>query len=331
MSHYVNPHKFSCPWYPYAQEFGAPNIKWCEETLCQWVSEPANTWSNFSYIIVGLLIAVYTSRRKVSSDLDMFPRLLVILGLASGFYHASNNYLSQLGDFLLMFMFVFWGLTLNLKTAGKINDGNKWYFYLGMNALFMAFAHYMYISFISMQWLIVIAVLLFLVSEWQAREFKNISYKFLTIGLLFVIAGEAFSIMDLKRILCDPQNHYLQGHAIWHVLAAIGLGIAFFHFAQTETNSAVSLSDTENEDLLSDEDDTGEHHVNTNLSPDTDVETPGQKIDLTSSDFIKAVETANEAEQEVYPQDKVENQAEDEAEEDQLDLFSEDNSDSKKD
>ncbi|MBS1150037.1 MAG: hypothetical protein H6Q89_1735, partial [Myxococcaceae bacterium] len=32
-----------CPWVPLRQWGGLPNVKWCEETLCQWVAEPTNT------------------------------------------------------------------------------------------------------------------------------------------------------------------------------------------------------------------------------------------------------------------------------------------------
>ena len=38
-----NPHGVGCPWHSITETWGAPNVKWCEETLCQWISEPANT------------------------------------------------------------------------------------------------------------------------------------------------------------------------------------------------------------------------------------------------------------------------------------------------
>ena len=253
MSYYVNPHKFSCPWYPYAQEFGAPNIKWCEENLCQWISEPANTYSNFAYIVVAILLALVTTKKQADSDLSMFPRLLFFLGLASGFYHASNHYLSQLGDFLLMYLYIFWGMTINLKRMGKINDGNKYYFFGGFTVLFMVLTHFLYLSYLPIQYLIIVATAFFLFSEFQVRHHKSVNYRYLFLGLGFIAAGEVFSIMDLKRIFCNPQDHIIQGHAIWHLLSAIGLGISFFHFAQ-EIPKKLSPSEFD--------EDTGEHHVN---------------------------------------------------------------------
>jgi hypothetical protein len=38
--------------------------------------------------------------------------------------------------------------------------------------------------------------------------------------LVFLVAFAAW-IVDEKRILCQPQNHFLSGHAVWHVLNSI--------------------------------------------------------------------------------------------------------------
>ena len=53
---YPNPHPPNCPWHSSADLLGAPNIKWCEATLCGWISEPANTWSNLLYLVSALAL-----------------------------------------------------------------------------------------------------------------------------------------------------------------------------------------------------------------------------------------------------------------------------------
>ncbi|NDG85470.1 MAG: hypothetical protein EBX52_10615, partial [Proteobacteria bacterium] len=40
------------------------------------------------------------------------------------------------------------------------------------------------------------------------------------------------SALDLKRIACDPSNHWLQGHALWHVLGSAALFFSFLHHRQ---------------------------------------------------------------------------------------------------
>ena len=61
---YQNPHQMQCTWYDLTEKYGAPNIKWCEQTLCQFISEPANTWSNLGFLMVGILIYVYATKNK---------------------------------------------------------------------------------------------------------------------------------------------------------------------------------------------------------------------------------------------------------------------------
>jgi len=38
-----------------------------------------------------------------------------------------------------------------------------------------------------------------------------------------------FSGADVSRLYCDPHNHWVQGHAIWHVFSGVGMTIAFHH------------------------------------------------------------------------------------------------------
>ena len=117
---YPNPHGPSCPWYDITEKTGAPNIKWCEETLCQWVSEPANTWSNLGYIIVGVFIIYLANKHKHNSNLKQFGPIVIFMGAMSLFYHQSNFYGSQILDFVGMFFFVGWAIGQNLIRLGKL-------------------------------------------------------------------------------------------------------------------------------------------------------------------------------------------------------------------
>ena len=104
---YPNPHALGCPWHEAAERLGAPNIKWCESTACAWVSEPANTWSNLAYLLVALVVG-WQCRRSTHPELRWMAPALFLMGLLSGIYHASNLYLTQVLDFLGMFLFIFW-------------------------------------------------------------------------------------------------------------------------------------------------------------------------------------------------------------------------------
>src|SRR4051812_20202982 len=105
---YPNPHGPLCPWYEITEKIGAPNIKWCEETLCQVISEPSNAWSNLGHIIAALLITYLSLKNKESFELRLFGPIIFLMGMMSFFYHLSNFYTSQVLDFLGIFFLVGW-------------------------------------------------------------------------------------------------------------------------------------------------------------------------------------------------------------------------------
>ena len=51
-----------CPWYELS-EIAKPNVKWCEATVCGWITEPANTWSNLAFIGMGIAIWIIASNK----------------------------------------------------------------------------------------------------------------------------------------------------------------------------------------------------------------------------------------------------------------------------
>jgi len=247
MSFYVNPHGHSCPWYAPTELVGAPNIKWCEETLCQWVSEPANTWSNIPYLIAALFIywsanrkggGRATSLKQAEGELLWMAPAMFIMGLGSFIYHMSNNYASQVLDFVGMFLFVFWFIILNLRRLNVLNKKNQAPVFAGLVIITTVILHVMYLNFLKIQFIVVIGVAAIALTEYlcykkDKKEGKSdTNYRYLTIAAVIMAIAQIFSLLDLKRILCSPQNHIFQGHALWHVLGAIGLCFAYKHWEQ---------------------------------------------------------------------------------------------------
>ena len=62
----------ACPWTPMRELGGLPNVKWCEDTLCSWVSEPANTWSNLAFLVTAAVL--FQATRKETSRTERFWR-----------------------------------------------------------------------------------------------------------------------------------------------------------------------------------------------------------------------------------------------------------------
>ena len=61
---YPNISNPECVWTPLREWGGLPNVKWCEETLCGVIAEPANTWSNLAYLVVAVALWWFTRKDK---------------------------------------------------------------------------------------------------------------------------------------------------------------------------------------------------------------------------------------------------------------------------
>lgn len=233
MSYYVNPHGHSSPWFPYAEQFGAPNINWCEAHLGTWIDQPANTYSNASYLVVALVL-VWFAHRSRQKELMVFPFLVFGLGLASTIYHMSNNYLTQLMDFIGMFAVVFWIIALNFRRLSILPKEHYLPLTLGGITIFTLLVQLLYMLHIKYQFLVFFLVLIILGQEYLFAKNKpeGTGYRYLWTGLGLMIVAATFSVLDITGVMCDPNNHVLQGHAIWHVASSLSLGSIFFHLYQ---------------------------------------------------------------------------------------------------
>ena len=97
-----------CPWSPLRALFGPPNVNWCEASLCGWIEEPANALSNIAYLLTALWIlrASRFQAGKARKENTLLAVVVYVMGFCSLVYHASNNFGTQLLDFLGMFLYV---------------------------------------------------------------------------------------------------------------------------------------------------------------------------------------------------------------------------------
>lgn len=232
MAHYINPHQPNCPWHFLAEWSGAPNVKWCEQTLCQWISEPINTWSNVAYFIAAAII-FYQCRSETQKEVKWMGPAMFFMGLFSFIYHMTNSYLTQIFDFIGIFMSVYWMIVLNLRRLNLIKKKMYLPLMLSMSTISLGLIHIMYTNQIKFQIIVLIAGLTIGATEYLNYQKVNKSYslKNFIIACIFIIVAQAASLVDGARVLCHP-HHWMQGHAIWHILGAVGLYFAFMHFRQ---------------------------------------------------------------------------------------------------
>lgn len=231
---YTNPHAPGCFWFDQAESYGSPNIKWCEETLCQVVSEPANTWSNLGYLLVAFIIVGIANHRKDPIELKQFGIIVFFMGAMSFFYHQSNFYVSQIMDFVGMFLFVGWAIGMNAIRLGWFQKKKLVLFNLILCGVLVGVMHLMYLAGVKFQSLVLIAGFTIIGTEFKARKLIQVNYKFITTAALILISAFGFSIADGQRLWCTPTNHgwFEQGHAIWHWISSVAMLFIYLHYSQ---------------------------------------------------------------------------------------------------
>jgi len=207
----------TCPWDSLRTSFGLPNLDYCEANLCSWIENPANAWSNLAYIVAGVVLLKQLKSRT-------FPALFIFLGLCSFFYHASHNFFSQSLDFLGMFLLLSYFSASRSKMAISLSAFQVFGIALLQTAVWMLMTLAMAKANLPYQFLIVLLGGLILIRE---RKFVKRSTH-LRYALFFVVLGEICSILDLSRVWCTPQS-LVQGHAVWHLLSALGLYFLALH------------------------------------------------------------------------------------------------------
>lgn len=226
-----NPHPVGCFWYAAAERWGAPNVKWCEETLCSIISEPSNTWSNLAYFASAIFLYRSSLNKTMNSSvqgrLKYYAFTVFLCGAGSFVYHASNNRATQFLDFAGMFA-VAWPLqTSNLSRTGAISRRQEIPFALAGSLLWSCLVPILnYIGF-PIQSLVIVLVLGIAITEFQLNRVKrpilprSRSYFYRSVACLGIAA--IFSFLDASRIWCNPEWHIVQGHAIWHIFSALAL------------------------------------------------------------------------------------------------------------
>jgi len=230
----VDPLPPGCPW----SGWTPPNVDWCEEELCNWIVNPADTWSNLAYIAFGLAMAL-RARGSASSILSLFAPASVIVGVFSFAYHASYTYFLQFFDFVGMFLFCFVIITANALRLDWIRPERRLVFLIGGVVFFSALVPLLSETTIPIQSLVGLLIGAILAQEATAFRRRRagaraVDYRLFLIGLVLLFVAAAFSLADVTRAYCDPTNHWLQGHAIWHLLTAASLYAMFCFYEALE-------------------------------------------------------------------------------------------------
>lgn len=222
-----------CVWTPLREWGGLPNVKWCEETLCSVIAEPANTWSNLAYLVVAAWLWWFT-RKDESRTLRFWAPVAFWVGTTSFIYHATVAFVTQVFDFWGMYFFFGLILLLNLLRLGKLAPEKLFQtLYLSIAGL-TAFTVVVAKLNLPVQGIVVVMIVLTLITEVLASRAATgpVKHYFFALALGFITVAAAFSGSDASGLRCDPKDHVFQGHAIWHVFGSISVAFAHLHYRQ---------------------------------------------------------------------------------------------------
>jgi len=210
----------SCPW----AGFEPGTVSFCEERLCAWIAEPANAWSSLGYVALGLLM-LSRARRPARPRLIAIAVAQLMIGVGSFFFHASGTFAGELVDQFGMFLLS--GLILVFAAA----QARRW----SARETVTAYVALVVVSTGSLLVVRPIGIPLFALQlaaglGWQIRLWKTTDDpRVRAVHRIFFVAlaifGTSFAIWltDITGLLCRPDLHVINGHAVWHVLNAISI------------------------------------------------------------------------------------------------------------
>ena len=219
-----------------------PDNCFCEAIRDGAVRQPANTWSSFGFVLVGIWVLNHgsdTSRllsQKNDSVFDWLYGLAAIaIGLGSAFYHTSLSFAGQFCDLLGMYLLAVLILLHHLSRVTPMSDSRLVSIY---------FAAILTLSFLLIaapalrRYLFAALVLTIIVIAYRSPSLAHSQQqrRYFTAAVLALLVAFVCWTVDLTRVLCEPTS-WLQGHALWHLLGALAVGLLHASYRMPNTSN----------------------------------------------------------------------------------------------
>ena len=209
-------------------------MEFLDYALCAWIRQPANTWSNLVFLGIGILILSRT-KSGPSRHFSGLGWVSVLTGIGSAFYPASESRMGAIADYLGMYLGSAYMLTTNIHRLTHWKSPVRIAVYWSILALTLGtmilnenlaravYAMVTIVCCLSLEAVIYIR---------NRRTEQPINYTwFGIVGVLFILSYGIWKL-DEARWVCNPQNHWINGHAIWHVLNAVSFYALFLYYKQ---------------------------------------------------------------------------------------------------
>jgi len=213
-----------CPWSAYTPA----TIAFCERRLCAWIVEPSNAWSNVAYVLVGVWI-FWRRRERLATALTAIGVSAVLLGIGSFAFHATGIRVFEVADVSSMYLISGLALAFALQRLLGWSDGTAVAFFVALvavSSVLMIALRNDGIMVFGAETLAAIAI------EYRLRlETPDGVARWLLRAVAALAVGFVIWTLDVGGPLCDPDNHVVTGHAVWHALTALSV-LFFFRFQE---------------------------------------------------------------------------------------------------
>ncbi len=222
----MNPALAACPW----SDWTPGTVSFCEARLCEVVREPANAWSALAYGIGALWML-----RRPHQPL---PAILaqVLIGLGSFFFHASGTFAGELVDQTGMYVLSCLLLAYALGERTGLTSRRILSLYLalvGGSVVLNLLVRPIGIPLFGVELAVGLGLQLLLGGFPAPTRYRD-----LHIGLVVFAVSLVVWAADISKLVCDPDQHVFNGHALWHVLNAVSIVyLGAFYAAGTRPRS----------------------------------------------------------------------------------------------
>jgi hypothetical protein len=220
------------------------DIPFCEAARPGLIKEPANTFSNFGFIISGLSIAWLLSVGRFSANLNSFTRykfyavfypcLVIFLGPGSMAMHATKTHIGGFFDMLSMYLIASFVISYAMQRFFKL----KWWgftliFLIALSTCIWAnFTHctivFRFFGNTAFAFFISIGILFEILNVFVKKLKHENRWAYYALGSLLV----SFAVWNISQTgdsLCNPDS-LIQGHAIWHLGDALSTFFLFRYY-----------------------------------------------------------------------------------------------------
>lgn len=202
----------------------------CGVDVGGWVRYPNPAWTSFFFCIAGSVI-IYLANKNKQFYLKCYGIVIFLTGLDSFANHATGTYIGGVMDLFTMFVAIWIILIPVLWRSGILRTKHYWLVIaIGVTAFTLL---HMWntvlgdVMFFSTAIFAGVLMLRIFIKEKVKKVNKN-----LIIALTLFTTGAIAAGLDRLGVLCVPDNHFLQGMGVWHLLSSTASVFLYFYLSK---------------------------------------------------------------------------------------------------